>query len=53
MEVTFNPLTLCHKIPAVLEFLGSKPQLKPYADILPRVAAVRMIEQVGGPSAGS
>eukprot|EP00667_Euglena_gracilis_P003146 EG_transcript_3156 len=46
MEVTFNPLTLCHKIPAVLEFLGSKPQLKPYADILPRVAAVRMIEQV-------
>lgn len=46
MEVSFNPLGLCHRIPAVVEFLNTKPQLKPYAEILQRVAAVRMVEQV-------
>mmetsp|Transcript_46624 Transcript_46624/g.83432 ORF Transcript_46624/g.83432 Transcript_46624/m.83432 type:complete len:821 (-) Transcript_46624:235-2697(-) len=46
MEVDFDPLNLCHKIPAITAFMAEKPQLKPYTEFLQRVAAVRMVEQV-------
>jgi|UniRef100_A0A7S4GCP0 translation initiation factor 3 subunit A len=46
MEVNFNPLTLCHKIPSVIEFITEKSQLRPYSQALKKVAAVRMVEQV-------
>lgn len=46
LENNFDPLNLCHKIPPVVDFISEKPQLKPYAEFLQKVAAVRMVEQV-------
>eukprot|EP01010_Urceolus_cornutus_P002835 NODE_36_length_2899_cov_602.414737_g31_i0.p1 GENE.NODE_36_length_2899_cov_602.414737_g31_i0~~NODE_36_length_2899_cov_602.414737_g31_i0.p1 ORF type:complete len:892 (+),score=282.54 NODE_36_length_2899_cov_602.414737_g31_i0:73-2748(+) len=47
LEVAFNPLNLCHQIPDIVTFLNTKPELAPYVPMLQKVAAVRMVEQVG------